>query len=191
MNNFRKVSLILGGVFLFTYVATWVINTCYYKFDVEHHDVIDIIWVIISILWSLCLPILFIYNAVKCKSSTAIIAAIFGVLSFLVGNVLGYFYFIPYCGLLAILLSIISIGFFADSRRNNKAVQATSIILMVITFVQFILYICGVDLLYNPTLLSVIADVVIYLLPTCALFVAASTIKEENKSLTKQITLKL
>lgn len=199
MRRFKITSYILCSIFVITFIIRYLINI------LLNSDLDDIF----RSVNNLCIPTLFIANALFHKNSAAKGAAICGGLSVLLIILQIVFlelrqelwpelsdsFFYTCCNISWIILQLIlfiAIALFAESHRKNRVILIFSTALVVIMFITNIvsrvchghiyqyIYDCDVD---NPRLwinISLLLFDIPSAIATCALFYAASTIKDKQ-----------
>lgn len=210
MRRFKITSYILCTIFVITFIISSLINILLVS-DLVDSDLGSIFSNVFSSVNILCIPTLFIANALFHKNSAAKGAAICGGLYVLLIILQRVFWelivrqglwpelslslFFTYNDISSIILQIIlfiAIAHFAESHRKNRVIRISSTALLVIVFITNIvlyfcslhihqyIYVCDVD---NPILWIEISHMLLNIpsaIATCALFYAASTIKDKQ-----------
>lgn len=206
MSKFQKTAIILGVVYLVVWLICFISDIALGAWTSENFTT-KIIINTLDIISATSIAILFVFNALHHKSTAAKTAAIIGgvwwllevcaTITICVGNYLHYIDDFPYieisfiftlCGLIwltAAIILMITVGFFADSHRKNKAVLTSSIVYIVVLLFRLLFSHFGWSLLepavdsevfiiINRTLAALVA------LATCSLFICAATIKSKK-----------
>lgn len=210
MSKFQKTAIILGVVY-FVFRLTGFLSDIFWETDWGNKE--DFIPYIIKNIFFLIanatsIALLFVFNALHHKSTVAKTAAIIGgvwwllyvcaTITRLVGHYLRYIDDFPYTEisfifnlsgsirLIAAIILIITVGFFADSHRKNKAILISSIALIALSlfsglFSYFRWYFID-QYCFSTISYSVISHTIAALvtLATCSLFICAATIKSKK-----------
>lgn len=206
MNRFQKTAIILGVVYLVVWLIDFISNLAAGAWTSENFTT-EIIINTLDIISATSVALLFVFNALHHKSTAAKTAAIIGgvwwlldvcaTITFCVGRYLHYINDFPYTEisfiftlsgliwLIAAIILMITVGFFADSHRKNKAVLTSSIVYIVVFLFRLLFSHFGWSLLasavdselshiISPTLVALCA------LAFCSIFACAATIKNKN-----------
>ena len=207
MSKFQKTAIILGVVY-FVFWLTGFLSDIFWETDWGNKEdfIPYIIKNIFFLIASSCTALLFIFNALHHKSTVAKTAAIIGgvwwlldvcaTISSCVGHYLHYtndflsteIGFISTLSgliwLIAAIILIITVGFFTDSHRKNKAILISSIALIALSLFSVLFSYFGWYIInqYCFSTISVISHTISALvaLATCSLFICAATIKSKK-----------
>lgn len=206
MNKFQKTAIILGVV----YLVVWLIGSisdialgAWTSENVTTKIIIDSLYIIPNT----SIALLFVFNALHHKSTAAKTAAIIGgawwllyvcaIITFCVGNYLRYtgdfalseviaiYSLGNSISLIAVIILIITVGFFADSHRKNKAILISSIVYIVVFLFMRLFKYFGWRLL-APAVDSEVYTIIIRTLAAlcalavCSVFACAATVKDKK-----------
>lgn len=204
MSKFQKTAIILGVVYLVVWLIGFISEIALGAWTSENFTT-QIIINSLYIIPTTSVALLFVFNALHHKSTAAKTAAIIGgvwwlldvcgTITCLVGNYLRRTDDFPYTEisfifnlsnliwLIAAIILIITVGFFADSHRKNKAVLTSSIVYIVVFLFRRLFGDFGWRLLEpgSEVFIAIIRTLaVLCALAICSVFACAATVKDKK-----------